>query len=58
MRTFHLCMLIGATSLAACSPPAYLLRPDQHVCARWLALDARRLQSALDNATCTQGAQA
>ncbi len=28
--------------LAAC-----LLRPDQHVCARWLALDARRLQSAL-----------
>ena len=27
MRTFHLCMLVGATSLAACSPPAYLLRP-------------------------------
>ncbi len=27
--------------------PAYLLRPDQHVCARWLALDAKRLQAAL-----------
>ena len=26
---------------------AYLLRPDQHVCARWLALDAHRLQAAL-----------
>jgi 3-(3-hydroxy-phenyl)propionate hydroxylase len=25
----------------------YLLRPDQHVCARWLTLDAIRLQAAL-----------
>jgi 3-(3-hydroxy-phenyl)propionate hydroxylase len=37
---------------------AYLLRPDQHVCARWLALDAQRLQSAIDIATATQGASA
>ena len=29
---------------------AYLLRPDQHVCARWLALDAVRLQTALETA--------
>lgn len=32
------------------SGAAYLLRPDQHVCARWLTLDARRLQAALDTA--------
>ena len=29
---------------------AYLLRPDQHVCARWLKLDAGRLQAALASA--------
>jgi 3-(3-hydroxy-phenyl)propionate hydroxylase len=29
------------------SGAAYLLRPDQHVCARWLTLDASRLQAAL-----------
>ena len=26
----------------------YLMRPDQHVCARWLTLDAVRLQAALN----------
>ncbi|MEY3669568.1 MAG: hypothetical protein RL258_963 [Pseudomonadota bacterium] len=29
---------------------AYLLRPDQHVCARWLTLDADRLDAALRDA--------
>jgi 3-(3-hydroxy-phenyl)propionate hydroxylase len=32
------------------SGAGYLLRPDQHVCARWLTLDATRLQAALDTA--------
>ena len=30
---------------------AYLLRPDQHVCARWMTLDAHRLNAALQQAT-------
>lgn len=31
------------------SGAAYLLRPDQHVCARWLTLDATRLEAALNH---------
>jgi 3-(3-hydroxy-phenyl)propionate hydroxylase len=29
---------------------AYLARPDQHVCARWLQLDAERLRHGLNQA--------
>jgi 3-(3-hydroxy-phenyl)propionate hydroxylase len=29
---------------------AYLFRPDQHICARWLTLDATRLQAAINTA--------
>ena len=35
---------------------AYLLRPDQHVCARWTSLGAPRLRAALTNAAGLQGA--
>ena len=31
---------------------AYLLRPDQHVCARWTALNAHRLRAALHKVIC------
>lgn len=30
---------------------AYLLRPDQHICARWVTLDATRFDAALKTAT-------
>jgi len=42
----HLRKRYGVQSSGA----AYLLRPDQHVCARWLTLDATRLQAALASA--------
>ena len=47
----HLRQRYGVLSRGA----AYLLRPDQHVCARWVTLDATRLQAALSTALARQG---
>jgi 3-(3-hydroxy-phenyl)propionate hydroxylase len=33
---------------------AYLLRPDQHVCARWRQVTSEKLQAALDLAMAKQ----
>jgi 3-(3-hydroxy-phenyl)propionate hydroxylase len=33
----------------------YLIRPDQHVCARWRTLDAARIEAALKRALCVEG---
>ena len=41
-----------AQRLDACPGTAYLLRPDQHVCARWRKVDAARVRAALARATC------
>lgn len=35
---------------------AYLVRPDQHVCARWMQLDAARLRHAVNTALMRTGA--
>jgi 3-(3-hydroxy-phenyl)propionate hydroxylase len=41
---------VGDGSIGHAQGAAYLLRPDQHICARWLTLDATRLQAALAQA--------
>jgi 3-(3-hydroxy-phenyl)propionate hydroxylase len=33
----------------------YLIRPDQHVCARWRKLDADAVERAIKRALCAEG---
>lgn len=41
----------AAAKYGAADGTAYLVRPDHHICARWLRLDAARLATALAQAT-------
>lgn len=46
----HMRARYGIAAEATADGAAYLLRPDQHVCARWPQLDAQRLNAALSAA--------
>ncbi len=55
----NIAMAVDAEGLLAARYDAapgttYLLRPDQHVCARWRGFDADALRHALARATCNE----
>ncbi len=43
---------LAAQRYDACPGSFYLLRPDQHLCARWRSLDPERVRRAVLHATC------
>jgi 3-(3-hydroxy-phenyl)propionate hydroxylase len=36
----------------ACDGSVWLVRPDQHICARWRSFDPSRVRAAVARATC------
>jgi 3-(3-hydroxy-phenyl)propionate hydroxylase len=46
---------LAAARYDATAGTFYLLRPDQHICARWRRIDASRIEQALARALCMQG---
>ena len=51
MEVFEDVESLAAQRFDAASGATYLIRPDQHVCARWRAFDPEKVQAALDRAT-------
>jgi len=46
---------LAAQRYGAANGACYLIRPDQHVCARWHRVDTTRAERALKRALCEQG---
>ena len=42
---------LAAERFDAAQGATYLVRPDQHVCARWRTFDSAKIKRALDRAT-------
>lgn len=51
-RTLHDVQGLFVERYGARSNTCYLIRPDQHVCARWRSFDVSRVSAALARATC------
>ncbi|EKZ99563.1 FAD-dependent oxidoreductase, partial [Cupriavidus sp. HMR-1] len=49
---------VAARRYDARAGTCYLIRPDQHVCARWRAVDANQIAGAIARATCNVAASA
>jgi 3-(3-hydroxy-phenyl)propionate hydroxylase len=55
MRVVHDAEGLASARYDAAHGTFYLVRPDQHVCARWRQLDASAVEHALKRALCVEG---